>query len=366
MVGVSEVSIVGGEAGTRARVVRRRREIWVGGYPSYYGGADTELDHQISLWLANGVEVHLVPNADPDPAMRADVTARGAITHAYRPDIFAGKLVVSYCNGPFLDQLPAICDAGRPRTVVWLNCMTSTFAPEIECHRRGLIDLFAFQSRYQRSKLLPPLEAVRPATELPGYRPFFDMDRWSKGLPATGAPPDACGYYGIGRISRDDQGKYPADLWRTFCRVTAPRPIKCFVLGWGENARQKCGHPQEHRGLDCTVWAPGEVPAPELYRRLHTMMHQTGGSRENWPRVAFEAWASGVAVLAERDYAWPELIADGETGILCSSSDEFASRASELAFDEQRRQSIARAARARLEADHCDAARSFAAWSGLL
>jgi glycosyltransferase involved in cell wall biosynthesis len=355
--------IRGDEDAAPACVARRRREIWVAGYPSYYGGADTELDHQISLWLASGVDVHLVPNGAPDRAMLADVTARGAITHAYRPDIFAGKLVVSYCNGPFLERLPIICGAGRPRTVVWLNCMTWTSAPELECHRRGLIDLFGFQSRYQRSMLLPQLEACKPLRELEGYRPFFDLDRWSKGVPALATPPEECGYYGLGRVSRDDRGKYPADLWSTFRRVTAPRPVKCFVLGWGDNARQKCGPPQAHRGLDWMVWGPGAVPAHELYRRVHTLMHQTGGSRENWPRVAFEAWASGVALLAERDYAWPELVADGETGILCASSDEFAQRASELAFDEPKRRGIVEAARGRLVSEHCNPGRSLAVWA---
>ncbi|MGA2451735.1 MAG: glycosyltransferase [Polyangiaceae bacterium] len=296
----------------------------------------------------------------------ADITARGAVTHAYRPDIFAGKLVVSYCNVPFLERLPSICAVGRPRTLVWLNCMTWTSAPEIECHKLGLIDLFGFQSRYQRSMLLPHLQTVRPVKELEGYRPFFDLERWSKGLPAPASAPDECGYYGLGRVSRDDGSKYPADLWPTFRRVTAPRPVKCFVLGWGYNARRKCGPPQAHRDLDWMVWGPGAVPAHELYRRVHTLMHQTGGSRENWPRIAFEAWASGVALLAERDYAWPELVADGDTGILCGSSEEFARRASELAFDESKRRGIVQAARAHLLSEHCNAGRSLAAWGDLL
>src|SRR6185312_10391206 len=101
---------------------------------------------------------------------------------------------------------------GRPRSVVWVNCMTWTFPREIECHRRGLIDLFAFQSAYQRARLLPELSAVRPVSELEGYRPFFDVDRWSAGAMGRVEAPAGCGYYGIGRISRDDEAKYPADL----------------------------------------------------------------------------------------------------------------------------------------------------------
>ena len=69
----------------RRRTASRRREIWVAGYPSPYGGADTELDHQIDLWLSYGVAVHLVPNGQPDTTMRNDLTARGAVTRRVPP-----------------------------------------------------------------------------------------------------------------------------------------------------------------------------------------------------------------------------------------------------------------------------------------
>jgi Glycosyl transferases group 1 len=345
---------------------RTSREIWVAGYPSPYGGADTELDHQIDLWLAHGIKVNLVPNDSPDPTVQYDMTSRGVATHMYRPDIFAGRVVVSYCNGAFLERLPEICNAGRPRCVVWANCMTWTFPNEIECHRRGLIDLFAFQSRYQRSWLLPELSAVRPVHELEGYRPFFSLRRWSGGSPSMSIPPASIGYYGVGRVSRDDAAKYPADLWGTLSRVCSPRPVKVFVLGWGPSAAGKCGLPQEHDELDWMLWAPNAIPPESFFRRIHTLVHQTGGSRENWPRVAFEAWASGVVILAEFDFAWPELIDDGETGILCRSSDEFSYRASELAFDEAKRQRLILAAQARLQSEHCDLKRSFAAWDRIL
>ncbi len=340
--------------------------MWVAGYPSYYGGADTELDHQIDLWLSQGVAVHLVPDSEPDPVMKADVTARGAFTHVYRPDIFAGKAVVSFCNGRFLELLPEISSAGRPRCVVWINCMTWTFPRELECHRLGLIDVFGFQSQYQRKWLLPELTAIRPVEELESYRPFFSLKRWFGHSSALNTVENRAGYYGIGRVSRDDQAKYPADLWATFSCVTAPSPVKCFVLGWGPNALQKCGLPTAHNGLDWELWPPGGIPAVDFFSRIHTLIHQTGGSRENWPRVAFEAWASDVALLAECDYAWPELVDDGATGFLCRSSGEFADRASLLAFDEGRRRQMVAAGRKQLKREHCDDTKCFEAWDRIL
>jgi hypothetical protein len=80
-----------------------RKEIWVAGYPSLFGGADTELDHNIDLWRAHAVDVHLVPLTEwCDPAVRALCDARGCVTHRYEPGVFADKVVVSFCNGEFL------------------------------------------------------------------------------------------------------------------------------------------------------------------------------------------------------------------------------------------------------------------------
>lgn len=343
----------------------RSKEIWVAGYPGSYGGASTELDHQIDLWLSQDVTVNLVPDSEPNQAVRADVTARGAITHKYRPDIFAGKVLVSFCNSTFLKRLPDIFNAGKPRLVVWVNCMTWTLPHEVECHRMGLIDFFVFQSNYQRLWLLPELRTVRPVQELEGYRPFFSMRRWPD-RPQFSRPPSQAGYYGVGRISRDDAAKYPTDLWATVRRVRALHPIKFFVLGWGPNAIRKCGQLQEPDKLDCTLWPPRAVSAQHFFSMIHTMMHQTGNFRENWPHVTFEAWASQVAIIAECDYGWPELIDDGETGILCKTSREFADYATELAFDEKMRKRITMTALRRHKEEHCNELRSFAAWDSIL
>ena len=84
------------------------------GFPSLYGGADTELDHLIDLLRARDVAVHLVPMFNADPAMRQSVVDRGCAVHEYRDRVFADRTVVSFCNGEFLAKLPAIVAAGPP------------------------------------------------------------------------------------------------------------------------------------------------------------------------------------------------------------------------------------------------------------
>jgi glycosyltransferase involved in cell wall biosynthesis len=318
------------------------RELWVGGFPSYYGGADTELDHSIDLWRRFGVEVHLVPMPGADEHMMVSVLERGCHIHEYRDNIFAGKTVASFCNGPFLAKLPAIMQHGRPAKVIWFNCMTWLFGPEKEAHSKGWIDVFGFISDYQQKILVPQLEAIRPVNAF-RCTPYFNAERVAWRYREW----DGC--YKVGRISRDDQGKFAPDTWRIFDRVMAPPGLqkKVYILGYGPNAQKKCGTPTP--GLDLMVWAPGAIGATEFYNGIDTLVHKTDGSRESFCRVLLEAYAHGVVPIVERDYAFPELVVHGETGYMASSSDEMSFIASMLAHDPAEHRRVAENGRKHLE-----------------
>jgi glycosyltransferase involved in cell wall biosynthesis len=330
-------------------------EVWVAGYPSFYGGADMELDHNIDLWRRFDIEVHLVPMFGADAAMRQLCDERGCYTHDYAPGVFADKIVISFCNGEFLSELPKIAAGGRPRYLLWANCMTWHFDKELEAHRQGLIDCFMFQSQYQRDMLAPALEAIRPIEVLEGYRPFFSLYNRSAGFNDEAKPTE---YFGIGRISRDDSGKYHSDTWRMLSKVCSPVPVKAFMLGFGENAKQKCGAAPPCDWLDWMYWSPQAISAAEFYRRVHVLLHITGGSRENWPRTVLEAWASGVVPIVDADYGVREMVTDGVDGFHARSPDEAAYLASRVAFEPRLRERMIRAGRNTLMRDHCSAERS--------
>ena len=335
------------------------REIWVAGFPSSYGGADTELDHQIDLWRAFGLEVHLVPMFGAEPEMVESVVARGCHVHDYRDDIFADRVVVSFCNGEFLQHLPAIAAAGRPRCTVWFNCMTWLFETEKELHRRGLIDCFGFVSDFQKDMLVPQLESIAPV-RLFDYRPHFNTARvewryreWD-------------GTYRMGRISRDDEHKFSADTWRIFDRVLVPAGLqkKVYVLGFGPNAERRIGSAPP--SLDWQTWAPNGISATAFYRTIDTMVHKTGGSRESYCRVLVEAYAHGVVPVVENDYAFPDLVVHGETGFMSSDSDEMSFYASWLAMNPAEHRRMAENGRRHLERTLSDPETCWRAWSALL
>jgi glycosyl transferase family 1 len=347
------------EASRAAPRGRRRPAIWVAGFPSPYGGADTELDHQIALWRRHDVDVHLVPMFGADPETRERMLARGCHVHAYRDDIFRGKLVVSYCNGELLANLPRIMARGRPARLIWFNCMTWLFDAEREAHRQGWIDVFGFVSAYQRSILEPQLTAIRPIESF-DYRPYFELStiEWRY------RPWD--GQYRLGRISRDDMGKYAPDTWRIFDRVIVPPALakKVYLLGYGSNAAAKIG--AAPAGLDWQTWAPGAIPTSEFYRTIDTMLHKTGGSRESYCRVLIEAYAHGVVPIVEDDYAFPELVRHGETGYRTCDSDEMSWYAGMLAREPDRHRAMAEAGRRFLAEELIDEPRCWRGWEELI
>lgn len=334
------------------------KELWVAGYPSFYGGADTELDHNIDLWCKHGVTVHLVPLFGEDAKMREKCDLRGCTTHKYRPNIFKDKIVVSFCNGEFLSRLPEIMHNGKPDKIIWFNCMTWTFPKEIEAHKKGWIDYFGFVSNYQEKFLRPQLEQHNPVTRLEGYRPNFQPT----GAMFKYTPPTT--HFHMGRVSRDDAGKYSADMWNIFYKVCSPIPTKTFILGWGDNSARKCGSAPS--GLDWMTRTPNSIPVLEHYHNLHCIIHKTGGSRESYCRIVPEAYAHGVPIIVEKDYAFPELIVDGETGFLCSSSDEMSYRASQLAFNEPLRKRIILQAQEHLMKEIASEAKCWEAWEPIL
>jgi hypothetical protein len=318
-----------------------KKELWIAGFSSFFGGADTELDHLTDLWRMYDVEVHFVPMFGCDPKMKALVLNRGCYVHDYKPDIFKDKIVGSWCNGEFLKHLPDIMEQGRPKCIIWHNTMTWTFPLEKVAHKNGWIDYFGFVSEYQKSWLKPELEKIAPVRELEGYRPYFNLDNPGQNLKFSYKAPE--NYFAMGRISRDDGNKYSSDMWQIFNKVLSPKPKKTYILGYGENAHKKCGKaPPE---LDWQIWPPNGIPVKEFYKILHCVIHKTGGSRESYCRIVPECYAAGVPIIAEDDYAFPTLIIDGVTGYRCKSSDEMSYRASELAFDEEKRKNMVFAAR---------------------
>jgi hypothetical protein len=110
-------------------------DVYVHGFPGLYGGADTELHHQILAWLRMKLRVHLIPgyaSYKNEPLYQA-MLAAGVTIHGHNEfsAIKRDAPVMGFCNAEFLQHLPAIAE--RTRNTIFVNCMTWLFDKEKDC-----------------------------------------------------------------------------------------------------------------------------------------------------------------------------------------------------------------------------------------
>ena len=251
---------------------------------------------------------------------------------------------------------------GKPKMVIWFNCMTWNFDDELKAHSNGWIDYFGFVSKFQQQYLLPGLTKIKKVKILEGYRPYFNPNNICQNIKFEYKQPLT--YYGVGRISRDDPTKFSSDMWSIFYKVTAPLPKKVFILGYNNNVEKKTGKPLPN--MDWMYWSAGGITIKDFYQKVHCIIHKTGGSRESYCRIVPECYAFGVPVIVEEDFAFPEIVIDNITGYRCKSSDEMSFRASELAFDERKRKNIIINAKNYLINDIANKAKCWDSWSQIL
>ena len=281
-------------------------EIAVIGYPSKYGGADTELDHQIHVWQALGMRVHLIHTGEIDARLREMRMAedRGCIVHEPRDwKQVRGKLVISYCNGGYLEALPEIREQ-EPLATLWVNCMTYLFDREKERHEAGLIDWFIYQTETVRDKAAKDLHALNPELNQVVVDPYFDADRFEF---RSNKPEDR---FRFCRISREDQWKFhPQQLW-VYETMTAPVLKEGTILGVNEAVRDKLtGGPGRQVPNWIRALPAGSEPVEQVYARSHAVIQMADpGLVENLPRVGFEAMATGTVLCVDDRGGWREQV----------------------------------------------------------
>ncbi len=327
------------------------RELCIIGYPSRVGGADTELDHQIRVWQALGLRVHLIPTGPLDEHLRAmRMEDRGCVVHP--PGDWAacrGMHVLSYCNGEFLKHLETIKRFAK--TATFVNCMTWLFDQEKELHRRGLIDAFLYQTDHARERVQGELIALNPDFRWFKVRPYFHVDDFPF---HADRPEDR---FRFARVSREDPGKYhPAQLW-VYETMVAPVLKEGIMLGVNDHIREKIG--REPNWI--TAYPAGGLPVQQVYRGAHCVI-QMSETYENLPRVGFEAMASGCLLIVDDRGGWREEVVHGQTGFLCKDPREFVYYASRAAFERTERRMMTIQARQWLE-DHWGLEQARRGWS---
>lgn len=315
-------------------------EIAVIGSPSNFGGADTELAHQILCWTKMGIKTHICHTGDLDAhllEMKAKFEKIGVVYHKSRDwQSLAGMHCVSFCNGEFLKALPEI--KKHVRTATFINCMTWNFNEEVEMQRKGLIDFNLYQTEHAFEKVSQKLVG------LPNYKPLlFKPYFHTEDFPFI--EKRAADRFRFGRISRADPGKYnPQQIW-IYDTMTAPTPKAGLVLGWSDAVEKHVGgKPPSYIAAVPEGW----VNQQDFYKFCDVIVMSTA-TFENLPRVGFEAMASGSVLVVDDRGGWKLQVEDGKTGWLCADNREFVYKASRVAYEKSERDDMRRAARQKLE-----------------
>lgn len=331
------------------------KKLFVNGFPCLYGGAGTELHHQIIVWRHMGIDVHLIPTSDgfENEALYLEMVKRGVTIHA--PNDWTvleeGDAVLGFCNGEFLANLAAIRQ--KTKRTVFINCMTWLFDKEKEAMQQGLIAMFLYQNEDVRQKNMPVLKALNgdPAIEFMTFKPYFHNDAF----PYVKERDDE--FFGCGRISRQDADKFAANTLHIYEYFVAPVFKRGLFLGFDERGEAKIGKPYDWIR---TARNQTELSQQDFYKHCKIVLQPTD-TTENWPRIGFESMASGSVLIVDNRGGWKQMIRHGQTGWLCDHERDFIYYASKMAYEPNLRADMAEAARLRgLELGGLDA--SVAGW----
>lgn len=134
-----------------------------------------------------------------------------------------------------------------------------------------------------------------------------------------GVPAGAPLVLAIGRLIAQ---KDHATLLDAFSRVTAAHPeARLAILGWGPLEEQTKAHAQR-LGLTDSVLIPGRLEPRDWLDRADVFAHTSRW--EGFGIVLLEAMLSSLPVVATRVSAVPEIVVEGETGLLADPGDAAA------------------------------------------
>lgn len=133
----------------------------------------------------------------------------------------------------------------------------------------------------------------------------------------------------VGYMGRLVEGKGPQDLLEAFQAVRAEHPdLRLLVVGTGRNQEgdvEAALHEEvRRRGLSRAVAFAGFQTDEALFYRLFDVFVLSTRIREAMPTSVIQAMMAGLPVVATATGGTPEVVVDGETGLLVPPADPAA------------------------------------------
>jgi hypothetical protein len=308
------------------------KKLGIVGFPSLYGGAGVELDNQMTLWYEMGIEMHLIPPYNPSNEALLNTTLfRSKIHEPGEYSKLKGMPVISFCNDVYLKDIEKIKKYAS-RTL-WVNCMSWLFPAEKEAHKKGLIDLFLYQTSHTQQKVGGELKKINKNYNWVVFNTWFDGEKFPYYKDRS------IDKFRFGRISREDADKYGGETLWIYETMVSPVGKSGIILGFDEKSQKKIGTPPSW----VRTYPACGITQQEFYAHSSCIIQQED-AYENCPRVAFEAMASGSLLIVDDKGGWKKFIKHGETGWLCKRGRDFVYYGSRMAYEPQERERMAKKA----------------------
>lgn len=311
------------------------RKLFILGFPSEYGGAGSELRHQIHLWVKAFPEIKLciIPTQQghENEPLREEMIQLGVEIHPEPLDfsiLAPDDAIINFCSKEFLENLETI--TSFTKRTIFVNCMTWLFPLEKRTARHNWIQFYLYQRPQIRDEHAIQLRHRGAAGQFIHFHPYFSQEGWEFSCQEQEK-------YHLGRISRQDADKFSKDTLHIYEYITSPRWKQGHFLGFDARSQQKIGKPYDWIS---TYADQRSMPVKDFYKQVDVIVQPTD-TTENLPRIGFEAMFSGCPLVVDDRGGWQYMIRHGVDGFLCKTPQEFIYWGTRLAFEFDLRMQIA-------------------------
>jgi hypothetical protein len=323
--------------------MRSTKKIFIFGWPSFLGGADTKLAHLLLL-LHREFEITVLPNDayHLEEKVWIDFLEKLHVKPALEselPDKLEG-CALSICNDRFFSDGIARRAKARGLKIIWSNEMMWYLNGELEAVREGLVDQVLYVSELQKRSLekeyggLPSLITGNYID--PSFFPFRERHHKS---------------FTIGRLSRNDPAKYPEDF-PVFYECLGLPDTRFRVMAWDEKLAEKYRWHRFDERWDLLL--PEQETQLDFLYSLDLFVYPLGHNfKESWGRSTVEAMLTGCIPLVPPGHHLQNLMVHGDSGFVCHDFLEYQEHAHRLYFDLPYRKRVAAQCRAHAENELC-------------
>jgi len=287
-----------------------KQNLFIFGWPSFLGGADTKLAHLIDL-LYNEYNITLIPSYDTQLKDKTWTDYLDSFNVKYcklqdLPETLEG-VALSLCNGTFIKNKIYKTALLKGLKVIWSSEMMWMHEGEMEAINLKEIDKLLYVSEIQKAKL--------------NYESFSDIPTYITGNYIN---PNYFEFkerdlnrFNVGRLSRHDPYKYPENFPQLYEYVCSNIPTTKFrIMAWSAPLKEK--YKWFNFDSKWTFLQPNTETQHHFLHSLDIFLYPLGHHFvESWGRSTVEAMLTGAIPIVYSGHHLDNLIINGETGFIC-------------------------------------------------